>query len=54
MSPYYYRATDPGRVAAEAAHLVAPAQAFWTQLAELRELGASGIVALRPDALLPS
>ena len=36
-----------------AIHLVVPAPAFWAQLAKLRELGASGIVALRPDALLP-
>jgi ATP phosphoribosyltransferase len=43
-----------GRTDLVAIHLVAPAQAFWTQLAKLRELGASGIVALRPDALLPS
>jgi ATP phosphoribosyltransferase len=43
-----------GRTDLVAIHLVAPAHAFWTQLAKLRELGASGIVALRPDALLPS
>jgi len=28
--------------------------AFWPQLAKLRELGASGIVALQPDALRPA
>lgn len=43
-----------GRTDLVAIHLVVPAAAFWTQLATLRELGASGIVALRPDALLPS
>lgn len=42
-----------GRTDLVAIHLVVPAAAFWTQLARLRELGASGIVALRPDALLP-
>lgn len=42
-----------GRTDLVAIHLVVPARAFWSQLAKLRELGASGIVALRPDALLP-
>jgi ATP phosphoribosyltransferase len=43
-----------GRTDLVAIHLVVSAPAFWAQLAKLRELGASGIVALRPDALLPS
>jgi ATP phosphoribosyltransferase len=42
-----------GRTDLVAIHLVMPAAAFWPQLAKLRELGASGIVALQPDALLP-
>jgi ATP phosphoribosyltransferase len=41
-----------GRDDLVAVHLVVPAQEFWTQLAKLQELGASGIVALPPDALL--
>jgi ATP phosphoribosyltransferase len=41
-----------GRGDLVAVHLVVSAPAFWTQLAKLRELGASGIVALSPDALL--
>lgn len=36
-----------------AVHLVVPAEAFWVHLAKLREIGASGIVAIPPDALLP-
>ena len=42
-----------GREDLVAVHLVVQASSFWTQLARLRELGASGIVALPPDALLP-
>jgi phosphoribosyl-ATP pyrophosphohydrolase len=42
-----------GRDDLVAVHLVVSAQAFWIHLAKLRELGASGIVALPPDALLP-
>jgi ATP phosphoribosyltransferase len=42
-----------GREDLAAVHLVVPAHAFWTHLAKLREIGASGIVALPPDALLP-
>jgi ATP phosphoribosyltransferase len=42
-----------GREDLVAVHLVVQASSFWTQLASLRELGASGIVALPPDALLP-
>jgi ATP phosphoribosyltransferase len=36
-----------------AVHLVVAADAFWPHLAKLQEIGASGIVALPPDALLP-
>ena len=42
-----------GREDLAAVHLVVPTHAFWTHLAKLREIGASGIVALPPDALLP-
>ena len=42
-----------GRDDLVAVHLVVQASSFWAQLARLRELGASGIVALPPDALLP-
>lgn len=35
-----------------AVHLVVPAQALWTHLGKLRDLDATGIVALAPDALL--
>jgi len=41
-----------GRDDLVAVHLVVSAQAFWVHLAKLRELGASGIVALPPSALL--
>src|ERR1019366_4762161 len=37
-----------GREDLVAVHLVVPAHAFWTHLAKLRELDASGIVALPP------
>lgn len=36
-----------------AVHLVVPAADLWTNLTKLRELDATGIVALPPDALLP-
>jgi ATP phosphoribosyltransferase len=42
-----------GRDDLVAVHLVVPAREFWIHLAKLQELGASGIVALPPDALLP-
>ena len=42
-----------GRDDLVAVHLVVPADDFWNQLATLRALGATGIVALPPDALLP-
>jgi ATP phosphoribosyltransferase len=42
-----------GRGDLVAVHLVVSAQAFWVHLAKLQELGASGIVALPPSALLP-
>lgn len=42
-----------GRDDLVAVHLVVPAREFWIRLAKLQELGASGIVALPPDALLP-
>jgi ATP phosphoribosyltransferase len=42
-----------GRDDLVAVHLVVSGPAFWSQLAKLREVGASGIVALPPDALLP-
>jgi ATP phosphoribosyltransferase len=42
-----------GRDDLVAVHLVVSAQAFWIHLAKLQELGASGIVALPPSALLP-
>jgi ATP phosphoribosyltransferase len=35
-----------------AVHLVAAADALWTRLGELQRIGATGIVAVRPDALL--
>ncbi|HEX6422965.1 MAG TPA: ATP phosphoribosyltransferase [Acidimicrobiales bacterium] len=35
-----------------AVHLVTTAEAFWARLQELRALGATGIVALPPDALV--
>ena len=42
-----------GRDDLVAVHLVVPVREFWNQLATLRRLDASGIVALPPDALLP-
>jgi ATP phosphoribosyltransferase len=42
-----------GREDLVAVHLVVEASAFWTRLGELRAVGASGIVAVTPDALLP-
>lgn len=42
-----------GRDDLVAVHLVVPVHDFWNQLATLRRLEASGIVALPPDALLP-
>ncbi len=42
-----------GRDDLVAVHLVVPVADFWNQLATLRRLEASGIVALPPDALLP-
>ncbi|HEX6417683.1 MAG TPA: ATP phosphoribosyltransferase [Acidimicrobiales bacterium] len=41
-----------GRDDLVAVHLVTTADAFWARLQELRALGATGIVALPPDALL--
>lgn len=35
-----------------AVHLVIPASDFWEKLGQLRRLGATGIVALTPDALI--
>lgn len=42
-----------GREDLVAVHLVVETAALWTRLGELRALGATGIVALPPDALLP-
>lgn len=42
-----------GREEVVAVHFVIPAQDLWQRLGKLRALGASGIVALEPDALLP-
>jgi ATP phosphoribosyltransferase len=42
-----------GRDDLVAVHIVVPADDFWSQLATLRSLGATGIVALPPDALVP-
>jgi ATP phosphoribosyltransferase len=41
-----------GRDDLVAVHLVVEAREFWNRLGDLREAGASGIVALPPDALL--
>jgi ATP phosphoribosyltransferase len=41
-----------GRDDLVAVHLVVDAGAFWSRLGEVRAIGASGIVALPPDALL--
>lgn len=40
------------RVDLVAVHLVIPADAFWANVGRLRELGATGIVASSPDALV--
>lgn len=42
-----------GREDLVAVHLVVETKALWTRLGELRAMGATGIVALPPDALLP-
>jgi ATP phosphoribosyltransferase len=42
-----------GRDDLVAVHLVVPVDAFWAHLAKIQGLGATGIVALPPDALLP-
>lgn len=42
-----------GRDDLVAVHLVVETAAIWTRLGELRAMGATGIVALPPDALLP-
>ncbi len=42
-----------GRVDLVAVHFVVETTQLWEQLAELRAMGATGIVALPPDALLP-
>lgn len=42
-----------GRDDLVAVHFVVETTALWTRLGELRALGATGIVALPPDALLP-
>lgn len=42
-----------GRSDLVAVHLVVGADALWTRLGDLRALGATGIVALEPQALLP-
>ena len=41
-----------GRDDLVAVHLVTDAGTFWTRLQDLRALGATGIVALPPDALV--
>jgi ATP phosphoribosyltransferase len=41
-----------GRDDLVAVHLVTEAGTFWTRLQDLRALGATGIVALTPDALV--
>jgi len=42
-----------GRDDLVAVHLVVPVADFWLRLGELRALGATGIVALEPEALVP-
>lgn len=42
-----------GRTELVAVHLVVPADELWRRLGDLRALGATGIVALEPQALLP-
>lgn len=42
-----------GRQDLLAVHFVVDEQDFWARLSELRAMGATGIVALRPQALLP-
>lgn len=42
-----------GRQDLVAVHFVVDADDFWSRLSELRGMGATGIVALRPQALLP-
>lgn len=42
-----------GRDDLVAAHFVVPAADFWDRLGLLRDMGATGIVALQPDALAP-
>ncbi|HVM19510.1 MAG TPA: ATP phosphoribosyltransferase [Egibacteraceae bacterium] len=42
-----------GREDLVAVHFVVTADAFWGGLGQLRAMGATGIVALRPEALLP-
>ncbi len=42
-----------GRDDLVAVHLVTEADAFWNRLNELHQLGASAVVALSPDALVP-
>lgn len=42
-----------GREDLVAVHLVVEEEALWARLGDLRALGATGIVALQPDALLP-
>jgi ATP phosphoribosyltransferase len=42
-----------GREDLVAVHFVVAADDLWTRLSDLRELGATGIVALEPQALLP-
>ena len=42
-----------GRDDLVAVHFVVDTAAFWNRLGDLRQMGATGIVALAPDALLP-
>jgi ATP phosphoribosyltransferase-like protein len=42
-----------GRQDLVAVHLVVTAEDLWQRLGDLRALGATGIVALQPQALLP-
>ncbi len=42
-----------GRDDLKAVHFVVPAEELWARLSDLRALGATGIVALEPHALLP-
>ena len=42
-----------GREDLVAAHFVVAAEDLWARLSDLRALGATGIVALQPEALLP-